>query len=422
MKSRFFIILLLFNVAAVGAGLVYISQYWSRQVAQGQESAQAEVAAWQAKAEAAAAIPEKPAIIIQTNAFNWSQVESTDYRQYIANLRSIGCPESTIKDIIMTDVMRLYAQRRGQYYHNGREFKYWETDDKRKLKQSQIEEREKQLAAIDRELPAVLRELLGINYEREVNKYFVDSDMDNHRLAFLPDDRRSQLLALREQFEGERERAMFQVEGTKATTAVIEQMRQIDKEQDAALSQLLSPEEKANYELSMSPTSDRLRKELIGFNPTEDEFRKMFNLQKTIDSAYEFEDTNDATVRAAKAADEQAMMTDFKSQLTPDRVAELDRSQDPDYQNLCVLSQQFDLPDGTSQAVEDIRQTAQNQVQQLLSNKDIPPDRMQTALKAIQAATEQEVRTTLGAQAFSQYSQSAGWIQGMGAPGFNWYN
>ncbi|HEX3987884.1 MAG TPA: hypothetical protein VHZ30_00550, partial [Verrucomicrobiae bacterium] len=131
MKSRFVIIFLLFNVAALGAGLVYLSHYWSRQVAQGQESAQAEVAAWQAKAEAAAAIPEKPAIIYQTNTFNWSQVESTDYRQYIANLRSIGCPESTIKDIIMTDVMRLYAQRRGQYYRNGREFKYWETDDKR---------------------------------------------------------------------------------------------------------------------------------------------------------------------------------------------------------------------------------------------------------------------------------------------------
>ncbi len=80
----------------------------------------------------------------------------------------------------------------GQYYRNGRDFKFWETNEKRKLKQPQIQEREKQLAAINKDLPAVLRELLGINYEREFNKYFVDTDEDNRRLAFLSDDKRAQ--------------------------------------------------------------------------------------------------------------------------------------------------------------------------------------------------------------------------------------
>ena len=411
---RFVVILMLFNVAALAAGFVYFSQYWGRQVAQDQESAQVELAAWQAKAAAVAATASSQTVAYKTNSFSWSQLESSDYRQYIANLRAIGCPESTIKDIILTDVMRLYAQRRGQYYLNGRGFKFWETDEKRKLKQPQIEEREKQLAAIDKELPAVLRELLGINYEREVNKYFVDADLDNRRLAFLSDDKRSQLLALRDQFEGERERAMYQSQGGKLPAADIDQLRQIDQEQDAALSQLLTPQDKEGYELSMSPTADRLRKELIGFNPTEDEFREMFRRQKAIDSAYQFEDPNDDSVRALKAADEQAMMAEFKAQLPPDRVAQLDRSQDPDYQNLCVLSERFDLPDGTSQALLDMRKAAEDQKRELLSNKDIAPERVEVALKAIQAETEQAARTALGDQAFGQYSQSARWIQNLG--------
>jgi hypothetical protein len=46
--------------------------------------------------------------------FNWSQVESSDYRTYIANLRSIGCPEQTIRDIITADVDSQYAPRREQ--------------------------------------------------------------------------------------------------------------------------------------------------------------------------------------------------------------------------------------------------------------------------------------------------------------------
>src|SRR5690349_16842132 len=41
--------------------------------------------------------------------FLWSEIESPDYRRYIANLRSISCPEQTIRDIIVADVHNLYA-------------------------------------------------------------------------------------------------------------------------------------------------------------------------------------------------------------------------------------------------------------------------------------------------------------------------
>src|SRR5437867_256418 len=33
--------------------------------------------------------------------FDWRMVESEDYKKYIANLRYIGCPEETIRDIII---------------------------------------------------------------------------------------------------------------------------------------------------------------------------------------------------------------------------------------------------------------------------------------------------------------------------------
>jgi hypothetical protein len=413
MKTRFVVILCVLNTAVLAAGYFYFSDYWGSQVVLDRESAQTELAAWKAKA-AVASLPAPPAVILQTNAFNWSQLESTDYRQYIANLRAIGCPEVTLRDIIMTDVMRLYAQRRGQYYQNGREFKFWETDEKRTLKQTQLEEREKQLAQIDKELPAVLRELLGINYEREMNKYFVDTDEDNRRLGFLSDDKRSQLMALRDKFEGERERVTYDLQNGALSPGDIEKLRKINEEQDEALSGLLTPEEKEEYQLSMSPTADHLRKELIGFNPTEAEFRDLFQRQQAIDSAYAYEDMSDPAVRAAKAAEEQTMMSEVKTQLGPDRAAALDRAKDPDYQTLSLLTERFDLPAETSQTIVDMRQTAEDEKQQLLANKDIPPERVEAALKAIEAETERAARQTLGDQAFVQYSQGAGWMTNLG--------
>lgn len=416
MKTRFIFLLSLCNVAALAAGFLYFTQQFGREAARERDSSEAEVAAWKAKAEAAEARPgANPAESYVTNNFNWSRLESTDYRQYIANLRAISCPEVTIRDIILTDVMRLYAQRRGQYYQNGRDFKFWETNEKRKLKQPQLEDREKQLAAIDKELPAVLRELLGINYERELNKYFVDSDADNRRLAFLSEDKRAQVLALRDQFEGDRERILYQEQAGKPSPGGFEKLREIQRQQDAALLNILTPQEKEEYELTMSPTADRLREQLIGFNPSEEEFRDLFRRQQAIDSAYAFEDSSDETVQAAQASAEQTMLEEFKAQLPPDRLAQLARTEDPDYQKLCVLAERFDLPADAAQTLTDMRQAAEEQKRQLLSNKDIPPERIEVALKAIQAETEKTARATLGDQAFAQYSQGTKWIQNLDA-------
>jgi hypothetical protein len=44
--------------------------------------------------------------------FDWSQLEAADYRAYIANLRSVRCPERTVREIITADVADLYAQKR----------------------------------------------------------------------------------------------------------------------------------------------------------------------------------------------------------------------------------------------------------------------------------------------------------------------
>ncbi len=416
MKLRFVVILLLLNVAAVAAGFVLFGDYWGRQTEQERASAQTELAAWKARFTAPeTTAPPEPEVVYRTNDFQWRQLESTNYRTFIANLRAVGCPERTIKDIIITDVMRLYAQRRGQYYHNGRPFRYWETNEKRKLTQPQLEERDRELAQIDKELPAVLRELLGINYERELDKYFVDADDDDDRLSFLSEDKRAQVLSLRDEFEGKRERILYALPDGKPAPSDIDQLRQIDQEQDEALDQFLTPQEKEQYELSTSATADRLRQQLIGFEPTPEEFLDLYQKQKAIDEAYEFEDTNDATVSAAKAADEAEAMKAFKGNLAGDRAAQLDRAQDPDYQNLYVLSQRYDLPADTASTLQDMRHTAEEEKQKLLSNNNIPPERLEAALQAIQAETENAVRQTLGEQAFTQYSPSAAWIKNLGA-------
>ena len=43
--------------------------------------------------------------------FRWSRLESDDYRVYVKNLRSVGCPEAALRAIVTADVRAVYARR-----------------------------------------------------------------------------------------------------------------------------------------------------------------------------------------------------------------------------------------------------------------------------------------------------------------------
>jgi hypothetical protein len=94
-------------------------------------------------------------------------------------------------------------------------------------------------------------------------------------------------------------------------------------------------------------------------------------------------------------------------------LARWDRSQDPDYQNLTLLSERYDLPPDTSDTLSQMRQAVEEERQKLLSNTNIEPERVALALQAMQAEAEKAARQTLGNQAFEQYWATAGWIKNL---------
>ena len=43
--------------------------------------------------------------------FTWSKLESTNYQEFVNNLRAVRCPEKTITEIVRADLMKLYAPK-----------------------------------------------------------------------------------------------------------------------------------------------------------------------------------------------------------------------------------------------------------------------------------------------------------------------
>ncbi|MEI6481758.1 MAG: hypothetical protein WCO19_05670, partial [Candidatus Saccharibacteria bacterium] len=59
-----------------------------------------------------AAKPAAPQAAPPAPRFHWSQIESEDFSVYVTNLRQIGCPEATIKEIVKSEIAEIYQEKR----------------------------------------------------------------------------------------------------------------------------------------------------------------------------------------------------------------------------------------------------------------------------------------------------------------------
>src|ERR1022692_435727 len=157
-------------------------------------TASPETAASSAQPRGAVKAAPRPAEASRVAPFDWRQVESGDYLQYIANLRAIGCPEKTIKDIIVADVNDLFASRMAAVTQTN-QYQYW-----RRETVSRSAEQEKQLQEIYGQKRELLR-TLGVaadDFTDLLGETFRDTmEERNLELAFLPEFKRQQVNQVR---------------------------------------------------------------------------------------------------------------------------------------------------------------------------------------------------------------------------------
>ena len=208
----------------------------------------------------------RPADASRIAPFDWRQVESGDYRQYIANLRAIGCPEKTIKDIIVADVNDLFASRMASVSQTN-QYQYW-----RREPVSRSEEQEKQhrdLYAQKRDLLKTLgvdtadfTDLLGEFYRNTMEERALE-------LEFLPEFKRQQIN------QAHFQQAQQEMAEGKPSDA-------LEQQTQAQIQSLLTPEEFKDYELRCSTDALSLRGVLDPLALTEQEFKAIFDSWRSL--------------------------------------------------------------------------------------------------------------------------------------------
>jgi hypothetical protein len=361
-----------------------------------------------------------PKIVTVTNDFRWRQLESEDYRTYIERLRSIGCPEQTIRDLVIADLDKLMASRLEAINGRRADLQFWHSEeeelmndrDPRAIRQAQRE--------VDREKRAVIEELLGIDLVRERMRLRGEQDYYERRLGFLSEDRRTDLRKILERFD-EQEQAIREKEWAEAQPLGPQdraQLRKLRQEKQAELDAFLNPSEREQYGLWMSESANAVRSATYGMDVTKEEFLAIYEAQKAFDQQWansEFEMMDDAARQRWQTAREQ-METDLQRQLGPERFAEYKRGQDPDFHQLSAATTRFKLPKETAKQAYEVKRAFFEVQQSMEANPALSPEQRQHVLQTMQQESERRLRTLLGENAFRYYLRTgdASWLQTRG--------
>jgi len=317
-------------------------------------------------------------------AFDWSAVETSDYKQYAANLRAIGLPEELVRAIVIADVNAHYAPKEEALRR--KQLPYDVSWAQREGSYGPSEwDRIAQLREVQTEKQAALKEILGIYVPREIVRTPRSQNYEayEYALSLLPEEKRAaaQWIVEEEIIKDGKNHERYPNLGPEA----VEAYRVGAAERDAALKQILTPTEFELYERNTTPCGTEWARQVIGMEPTEAEFAAMFRLayKSWQDSGGVYGWWRAIPVASEQiAAAEREMQAGLQATLGPDRYLDYQMATSETGQQLRNLGARYDLPrEALAQAFE-----VQKQLDALARQPF--PDR--------QASLEQQLQQALG--------------------------
>ena len=301
-----------------------------------------------------------PEVIDVNELFKWAQVEAADYRVYLANLRGIGCPESTVRDILIADVNDLFSGR-VRTLVDGVSGQFWDFITHEAEFEKLIDEKGKQLKALDKERDELFTLLFGDSNPRAEEEVRASGATKRRRLErladFLPPERCAQWVAAKDELEG----AWTTYLRTPGHTSAQQQTKrkELEAAHEQALREWLTPGEYTELRLRQSPVAS-LPQRLVGLDLSEDQVRATAKIQLATADAQAALSQKDVDSKARTAQLQQQSEAQTQDLLGPEAYAALQRATDNRYEPFYRVAQRLELPDAAAAQAYDIRRKAQD--------------------------------------------------------------
>lgn len=355
----------------------------------------------------------------ETPAFHWAQIESDDYKEYIARLRAFGVPERTVRDIIIADVQKLYRPKLAALRpKKSANTNFWENRNLGGPYAQLSSEQRAEMAALQKEQKNLVETLLGKNVYQEMASDSGMPDWTERMFGPLQPEQREKALAIQQRMQ-EAVQDLYIKAGYMIDQETQNEVRALRKKSREELATVLSPEQIEQYELRSSDVASNMRYQLGPFAPDEQEFRAVFRYkqaQEDLNPVRSFDDEpSRPTPDEMKARQlKQKEIDDALAQsLGPDRLKEFKLLDDGNYRNLFESG----VPKESILKLADMKQSTEDAARRIRSDKSLTPQQRNEALQAVRAETEKELVTLLGERRAKAFPNSGGyWIRNLSPP------
>ncbi len=344
----------------------------------------------------------KTNVVVRRQPFTWTDIESPDYRTYIANLRRGGCPEKTIRDIIVADVNDLYAERIAKEIVFP-EQKWWLPQPDMDAFESGI----RQLRALEAEKNRLLTDLLGPDWAKSSSSITTLAGLESRQglysdalrfdgpiLSKLSAEAKANVRQIEQRAAQAREQLMAKIgsENRQPTPAELSLLGQETRRQ---LAGVLTAEQLEEYLLRYSQTAEQMREQLRGFGADADEFRRIFRVRDAFDQQLASLTGTDTSTQQRRAEIERMRDQTLGQEMGPERYALYQMTQNPLFRQAQQQAEDSGAPPEKVLPLFRINQATQDEIARVQADRNISEDQRRIALVTIQQQQRNSIERIL---------------------------
>ena len=362
-----------------------------------------------AAARTALAVPPAAGDAGRADSLSWARLSTGDSSAVVARLRAGGMPPRYLRVIMEALVAEHFADRHKAIVDAMTAKPWWQG-----LPFESIAS-DPRIAAMGRQLSrderALLYQLIGP--EPPASDY--DRAWAQRKYGNLSPDKIEQVSRINRDYTDLMAEVRAQAGGIilpedRQKLAYVEQQRHAD------LAQALTPDELFEYTLRSSATANRLRDQLVAFDPSADEFRAIFQIRQAVEAQFGDGHIQNLTLdeRRQRSDALNSLGDQIQAVLTPERFADYQLKTDPAYLQTNQFVASLDLPATATAQVVAVQKDMTGRMQAIIADRSLTADQRIAQLGSLAQEATTTLTATLGENGLAAYKQSVGnWLNNL---------
>jgi hypothetical protein len=334
----------------------------------------------------------------RTGATTFERLLSDDPATFAANLLAVGFTRIEAHGAVTALLRKLEGAKLLHQFESSPPPPFWKTTASTAPTAEQMAE----FNRWEKEKVKTLEELFP--EERENHRVLL-----SHTYGALPEDKLERMAALDTEYAELRQQLTSQSNLQMPWTQ--EQQALLDQEKQKDVQALLTPAELEQYNFRTSPVAVAIR-QMPDFNPSEQEFRELYDLKSAADDRFRSPSGNVSTQEYLQA--QKDLNASINAALGDERFAAYQRSSDRGFQAAYNLAQQLNLPTENASAAYQIQTDTIARAAAIRTDPNQTPEQRSAQLRDLAATANQQLAPLLTPAGVETYKRSGGsWLQSL---------